>query len=473
MPRLFSGPDDKRIKRALCIVAHPDDIEFYCAGVVLMMTGRGVAVDFVLATSGDKGARDTTKSRAKMAQIREREQELAADVSGSSAWCSSGTRMPSWSRDLELREEFVREIRTSKPDVLLTFDPNVPYRFHPDHRVVGRVALDAAWPSARDPLTFPKAGPPHETAEAWCFGGLPPTLEVDVGGVLGKKIEARLAHSSQTQQPGSLLPPLASHGSDREVPPGEPAIALPLVEPPVAGPRLDVKTPVFEGPLELLLALVEREEVDIFQVSLAKVTDSYLIELAAREVPDPAEMAEFLWMAARLLLLKSIRLLPGEPPTDEETELLGWEEDVRLRLEEYRAYKEMADGLMTRAESGAVLVSAADAAGRCGRTGRAAGGRAPGRGLQQRSRTHPASPAGRHRPNVDAGGKARRRHEAAARRTDRAARADPRVGGSPRGRRHLRRGARAAPAVADQRAAEGTFRTDPHRVQKCAELAAG
>jgi segregation and condensation protein A len=128
------------------------------------------------------------------------------------------------------------------------------------------------------------------------------------------------------------------------------SLSLPLVEPPVAGPRLDVKTPVFEGPLELLLALVEREEVDIFEVSLAKVTDSYLIELAAREVPDPAEMAEFLWMAARLLLLKSIRLLPGDQPTGEETELLGWEEDVRQRLEEYRAYKEMAEGLMTRAE---------------------------------------------------------------------------------------------------------------------------
>jgi segregation and condensation protein A len=122
------------------------------------------------------------------------------------------------------------------------------------------------------------------------------------------------------------------------------------VEPPVAGPRLDVKTPVFEGPLELLLALVEREELDIFEISLAKVTDAYLVELAARDVADPAEMAEFLWMAARLLLLKSLRLLPGEPPTDEETDLLGWEEDVRQRLEEYRAYKEMAQGLMTRAE---------------------------------------------------------------------------------------------------------------------------
>ncbi len=124
-------------------------------------------------------------------------------------------------------------------------------------------------------------------------------------------------------------------------------LSLPLVD---IGPRLDVKTPVFEGPLELLLALVEREELDIFQVSLAQLTDAYLAEIAAREVADPHEMAEFLWMAARLLLLKSIRLLPGEAPTEEETDLLGWEEEVRQRLEEYRAYKEMAGELMERVQ---------------------------------------------------------------------------------------------------------------------------
>ncbi|HUY74146.1 MAG TPA: segregation/condensation protein A [Candidatus Dormibacteraeota bacterium] len=116
------------------------------------------------------------------------------------------------------------------------------------------------------------------------------------------------------------------------------------------GPRLDVKTPVFEGPLELLLGLVEREELDIFKVSLASVTDAYLAEVASREIADPQEMAEFLWMAARLLLIKSIRLLPGEPPTDEETDLLGWEEEVRQRLEEYRVYKAMAGELMERAQ---------------------------------------------------------------------------------------------------------------------------
>ncbi|TMD86241.1 MAG: PIG-L family deacetylase [Chloroflexi bacterium] len=89
--KLFAGPDDRRIKRALCIVAHPDDIEFYCGGTVLKMTSRGVLVDFVLATSGDKGARDVSKSRAKMARIREREQIRSRD-SRVEAGCAADLR---------------------------------------------------------------------------------------------------------------------------------------------------------------------------------------------------------------------------------------------------------------------------------------------------------------------------------------------------------------------------------------------
>jgi segregation and condensation protein A len=125
---------------------------------------------------------------------------------------------------------------------------------------------------------------------------------------------------------------------------------LPAVEQPgAARSRLEIATPVFEGPLELLLVLAERDELDIFQVSLASLTEAYLAEIAALEERDPVEMAEFLWLASRLLLLKSIRLLPGEEPDEEEADLLGWEEDVRARLLEYRAYKEMAERLMERA----------------------------------------------------------------------------------------------------------------------------
>src|SRR5258706_3483738 len=204
MPKLFAGPEDRRIKRDLCIVAHPDDIEFYCAGAILLMARHGAVIDFVVATSGDKGARDTTKSSAKVARIREREQELAAEVMGVKRVKFLRHPDAELVENLELREEFVREIRTSKPDVLFTFDPNVPYRFHPDHRVVGRVALDAAYPCARDPRTFPMAREPHETKEAWCFAGQQPTLEVDVSDVLEDKIEARLAHASQTGNPAGL-----------------------------------------------------------------------------------------------------------------------------------------------------------------------------------------------------------------------------------------------------------------------------
>jgi LmbE family N-acetylglucosaminyl deacetylase len=203
-PKLFSGPEDRRIKRALCLVAHPDDIEFYCAGTVLKLTGRGVAVAFLLATSGDKGTSDPTVSAADLSRIREAEQVAAARLLGVEH--VEFLRHPDAElvESLGLRGEFVAAIRRARPDLLLTFDPTPGYRYHPDHRVVGRVALDAAWPTARDRLSFPTLGPPHETAEAWCFASSDPDLVVEVGDVLETKIAARLEHHSQTPSPVRL-----------------------------------------------------------------------------------------------------------------------------------------------------------------------------------------------------------------------------------------------------------------------------
>jgi LmbE family N-acetylglucosaminyl deacetylase len=205
--RLFSGPGDARIQRALCIVAHPDDIEFFAAGTVLLMTRRGVVVDFVLATSGDKGTRDAATSGADLAATREREQLAAAAVLGAGRVEFLRRRDAEVVDSLELRGELVREIRRSRPDVLLTFDPTPGYRQHPDHRVTGRVALDAVWPCARDPLTYPEMGPPHETAEAWLFGGPSGArvdLRIDVRELLDVKIDARLEHRSQTRDTAEL-----------------------------------------------------------------------------------------------------------------------------------------------------------------------------------------------------------------------------------------------------------------------------
>jgi LmbE family N-acetylglucosaminyl deacetylase len=203
-PKLFSGPEDRRIKRALCIVAHPDDIEFYCAGTVLKLTGRGVAVAFLLATSGDKGTSDPAVSSAALAKTREAEQVAAARVLGVED--VEFLRHPDAElvETLALRGQFVAAIRRARPDLLLTFDPTPAYRYHPDHRVVGRVALDAAWPTARDRLSFPALGASHETAEAWCFASPDPDLLVDVRDVLETKIASRLEHHSQTLSPVRL-----------------------------------------------------------------------------------------------------------------------------------------------------------------------------------------------------------------------------------------------------------------------------
>ncbi len=206
MPRAkpFSGPDDRRIKRALCIVAHPDDIEFFCAGSVLKLTRRGVNVDFVLVTSGDKGTDDTSLTSPELAALREAEQLVAATRLGATSVEFLRHLDAEVVESIELRRQLVREIRRSLPDLLLTFDPTPGYRQHPDHRVVGRVALDAAWPCARDRLTYPEMGRPHKTAEAWLFAGPKPDLEVDVSDVLEEKIAARLAHRSQTGSAAGL-----------------------------------------------------------------------------------------------------------------------------------------------------------------------------------------------------------------------------------------------------------------------------
>lgn len=205
--KLFSGPGDRRITRALVIAAHPDDLDFFAAGTTLQLTGRGVRVDLVLVTSGDKGSRDGEASGAELAAKREEEQRASAARLGIADVRFLGHRDAEVVDSLELRGALVREIRRSRPHVLLTFDPTPGYRQHPDHRTVGRVAMDAAWPCARDPLTFPEMGAPHETAEAWLFGGPEGAridLRIDVSGELDAKIQARLEHQSQTRSPRAL-----------------------------------------------------------------------------------------------------------------------------------------------------------------------------------------------------------------------------------------------------------------------------
>src|SRR3954465_1281076 len=110
-----------------------------------------------------------------------------------------------------------------------------------------------------------------------------------------------------------------------------------------------VATPVFEGPFELLLHLILREQVDIYEVSLTRIVDAYLEEIERLQVLDLDVATEFLLIAATLVELKARRLLPGRDDVDLDDELALWEErDLLLaRLLECKTFKDVA-GVFSR-----------------------------------------------------------------------------------------------------------------------------
>jgi segregation and condensation protein A len=102
-----------------------------------------------------------------------------------------------------------------------------------------------------------------------------------------------------------------------------------------------ITLPVFEGPLELLLRLIEREELDITSVALAHVAEQYLAHVRSMEAPDPASLSAFLVVAARLLLLKSRALLPQPPATDDAAP--DDDDDALVRqLQDYQRFRRLA-----------------------------------------------------------------------------------------------------------------------------------
>src|SRR5436190_4933028 len=110
----------------------------------------------------------------------------------------------------------------------------------------------------------------------------------------------------------------------------------------------EIRLPVFEGPFQLLLHLIESRQLDVLSVPLADVADAF-VEHLARNPVDVANLSEFVATAAQLIWLKSRRLLPGDPTTvlEEGTDEPD-EEQLRQRLIEYRAIRDAAARLGSR-----------------------------------------------------------------------------------------------------------------------------
>ncbi len=111
----------------------------------------------------------------------------------------------------------------------------------------------------------------------------------------------------------------------------------------------EVTTPVFEGPFDLLLHLILREQVELYDISLTRIVDAYLQELEAMETFNLEVATEFLLIAATLIELKTRRLLPGDDDLDLDDELSLWSErDLLLtRLVECKTFKDAAIALQS------------------------------------------------------------------------------------------------------------------------------
>lgn len=203
--------DPPHVSSLLAIAAHPDDIESWCAGTVARFIDAGAMARLLLVTSGEKGTADPAATAATVARQREEEAVEAAHRLGLAEVVFLRQPDGEVEETRTLRGEFVAAIRRWRPDVLFTHDPEhpyPPYLTHRDHRVVGRAALDAAYPLARDRLSFPEHAQegllPHAIHQVWLFSSAHPTSYVDIAAGFDRKIAARLAHRSQTQNPAAL-----------------------------------------------------------------------------------------------------------------------------------------------------------------------------------------------------------------------------------------------------------------------------
>jgi len=191
---------------AIVIVAHPDDIEFSCAGTIARWLKSGTRVAYVLCTSGEVGFSKSDMTREEAALIRESEQRQAAGIIGVEEVIfmrePDGLLQPT----LDLRKKLVREIRRFRPEVVICGDPTrvwagETYINHPDHRAAAAAALDATFPAAGQPLLFQELASEgifaHKPRKVYVTSWDEADVYVNIEETIDLKIAALRAHKSQ------------------------------------------------------------------------------------------------------------------------------------------------------------------------------------------------------------------------------------------------------------------------------------
>lgn len=191
---------------AMAVVAHPDDIEYSCAGTLARWAKAGAKTYYVVLTSGDVGIATPGMTKTRAAEIREDEQRNAARIAGAAEVVflrePDGMLQPT----LEVRKKIVREIRRLRPEVVICSDPTIvlassDYINHPDHRAAGMAALDAVFPAAGQPNLFEElAGEgltAHKVRKVYVNSWENSDTFINITETIDTKIAALKAHVSQ------------------------------------------------------------------------------------------------------------------------------------------------------------------------------------------------------------------------------------------------------------------------------------
>lgn len=196
--------------KAMVIMAHPDDTEYFCGGALALWARAGTDITAVLVTSGDKGCKDQELDPSQVTALREQEHRNASQILQIKRTVflrePDGEVLPT----LALRRRIMIEVRRYKPDIVIIPDPTRyyfenTYINHVDHRATGEAALAALSPGANNRRYFPEllaqGFEPHGVREIWLAIPTEPNRFIDITDTLEKKIAAFLCHDSQVTDP--------------------------------------------------------------------------------------------------------------------------------------------------------------------------------------------------------------------------------------------------------------------------------
>ena len=189
-------------ERALVVIPHPNDAEFWCGGTVARWAKEGADVFFLLCTDGGKGTSDPEMTPNRLAPIREQEQRDAARTLGVKEVVVLGYPDGELEDTREFRGEVVRAVRRFRPDIVLC--PEIHRRsspWHRDYRIAGQVTADAVYPYARDSLHYhellAEGLEPYKAGMVLFWAPDSPDSLVDIEHTVETKIKALLCHASQ------------------------------------------------------------------------------------------------------------------------------------------------------------------------------------------------------------------------------------------------------------------------------------